>query len=390
MNIRWFLSRSIRQGAEVSRQVEKLINEQRDILPAESINALETANGEFRIRLQGSLTDAEIQKETGNLEKLANELLQPYPNSGIRENIKEIAVAMTTILAFTTFFLQLTKIPTGSMQPTLFGITPEEHTGGPPGFLRRVVDYWVHGIAYVYLIAPADGVLRVDPPKTILPFVKRQTISVGGHSKSIWFPPDRMEEFARLYTGATVRKGEELINLKIITGDHLLVDRLTYNFRHPQRGEIIVFKTRGIEGMIRFNGSEEKDVLYIKRLVALGGETVRIGNDNHLVIDGVRLNAATRHFESLYSPDGPPRRDHYTGHVNGVKGAEYGTPSVAPNFPNEQAVFTVRPHHYLAMGDNTLNSWDSRAWGDLPEQNVIGKCWFVYWPFTSRFGWAYR
>jgi signal peptidase I len=45
---------------------------------------------------------------------------------------------------------------------------------------------------------------------------------------------------------------------------------------------------------------------------------------------------------------------------------------------------------FFAMGDNTLNSSDSRSWGDVPRENVIGKCWFVYWPFTERFGWGTR
>ena len=44
----------------------------------------------------------------------------------------------------------------------------------------------------------------------------------------------------------------------------------------------------------------------------------------------------------------------------------------------------------MAMGDNTMNSQDSRSWGDLPEENILGKCWFVYWPLTDRFGWGYR
>ena len=388
MNVRWFLSRALRQGIEMSRQVAKLIHEQSDLLPPESVSRLEAANASFRSKLDQPLSDAEIQTEIAKLEKTANDLLQPYPHAAARENIKEIAVAMTTILAFTTFFLQLTKIPTGSMQPTLFGITYEDHRDNEsfrvPGFLGRMKDYWVNGISYVHVVSPADGVLRIDPPKTIIPFVKRQTISVGDSSKSIWFPPEGLENHIRRFSGETVHKGENLISLTSSAGDHLLVDRFTYNFRHPQRGEIIVFKTRGITDI------QAQDVLYIKRLVALGDETVSIGNDDHLVINGERLDASTRHFESVYTPDGRPRPSHYSGHVNGTKGAIYGSPGVAPNFPNDSTTFHVRPNHYLAMGDNTLNSSDSRTWGDLPEENVIGKCWFVYWPFTDRFGWAYR
>ena len=45
---------------------------------------------------------------------------------------------------------------------------------------------------------------------------------------------------------------------------------------------------------------------------------------------------------------------------------------------------------YMVMGDNTCNSFDSRAWGRFPARNVIGKSFFVYWPLTARFGWGNR
>jgi signal peptidase I len=52
--------------------------------------------------------------------------------------------------------------------------------------------------------------------------------------------------------------------------------------------------------------------------------------------------------------------------------------------------FHVEPQHYFVMGDNTMNSSDSRFWGDFAEEKVIGKSFFVYWPITDRFGWNYR
>jgi signal peptidase I len=65
-------------------------------------------------------------------------------------------------------------------------------------------------------------------------------------------------------------------------------------------------------------------------------------------------------------------------------------PGLAALFPNEMTEFKVSSDHYLVMGDNTMNSSDSRTWGDFPRTNVIGKSFFVYWPFTERFGWANR
>ena len=64
--------------------------------------------------------------------------------------------------------------------------------------------------------------------------------------------------------------------------------------------------------------------------------------------------------------------------------------SLAPLFPDAPSVYTVEPDHYMVMGDNTMNSLDSRSWGDFPAGNVIGKSFFVYWPITDRFGWGYH
>ncbi|HVV72203.1 MAG TPA: S26 family signal peptidase, partial [Verrucomicrobiae bacterium] len=63
---------------------------------------------------------------------------------------------------------------------------------------------------------------------------------------------------------------------------------------------------------------------------------------------------------------------------------------LAPLFPDASSVFQVQPDHYIVMGDNTMNSLDSRSWGDFPAKNVIGKSFFVYWPITDRFGWGYH
>jgi len=59
-------------------------------------------------------------------------------------------------------------------------------------------------------------------------------------------------------------------------------------------------------------------------------------------------------------------------------------------FPDEKATRQIRPNHYLVLGDNTLNSYDGRAWGEFSRTNVIGKYCFVYWPISSRFGWSSR
>ena len=159
---------------------------------------------------------------------------------------------------------------------------------------------------------------------------------------------------------------------------------LTYNFRKAERGEIIVFETRGIEGL-------PQDQFYIKRMVVKPRERVSIGDDRHLVINGLRLDASTPHFENVYgfNPATPPHESQFSGHVNGSVAQQFGLyPGLAPLFPDAQTVFNNDGDAYMVMGDNTCNSSDSRTWGTLPARNVIGKSCFVYWPLTSRFGWG--
>ena len=61
-----------------------------------------------------------------------------------------------------------------------------------------------------------------------------------------------------------------------------------------------------------------------------------------------------------------------------------------PYFSGKTDGVQVPPGELMVMGDNTLNSLDSRYWGPFPASYVIGKSFFVYWPITERFGWGYH
>jgi signal peptidase I len=315
-----------------------------------------------------------------------------------------------------TFFVQPFKIPTGSMQPTLYGITstpdatrPFSHgLQGEPDFeipnpIFRFLKFWWAGVSYTHVKARQDG--RIDiarggisEPKRFLLFNLHQRFWLEGDPKpyNIWFPPDGlfvraglMNQYGHI-TPRVFKAGEDIMKIKVISGDHLFVDRMTYNFRRPKLGEIIVFETRGILRL-------PPDQFYIKRMVGMGGNKVQIGNDRHIRINGQRLGTNTPHFERVYSfpPDRPPLDSVYSGHLNESVARQHGM-SLAPNFETETDVFTVSPDHYIVMGDNTVNSSDSRSWGDFPQENLIGRSFLVYWPFgpqddrKSRFGWGNR
>ena len=404
--LQWFLSGTVRHATAMVKHVRKLLNHQRDILSPQAISAVQAGMAELQAAIGGEADKAALEKQMEKLEQVANKWLKPYPNAAWRENIEVLLVALTVAMGIRTFFLQPFKIPTGSMQPTLFGVTSvPDFTRGfdasmeakrdglviPTGWQR--IREWFEGISYIHIVAESDGELKaIDPPTRLLIFNLWQTLVVGDKSYTIWFPPDygqpRLQDRAGLHLGQQFHKGEDIVKMEVAAGDHLFVDRLSYNFRTPDRGEIIVFETKGIQGL-------PQDQFYIKRMVAMGNERVQIGDDRHLIINGKRLDASTPHFEKVYSfdPRQPPRESQYSGHVNEKVVREY-YPNMyiplAPLFPDASATFTVRPDHYIVMGDNTMNSLDSRTWGDFPSSNVIGKSFFVYWPITDRFGWGYH
>lgn len=397
--MKWLYSKTVRQANAMCKHVEKLLNHQRDILAPKAVSEVETAISGLTQAIKGKNEKVALEKEMETLENTANKWLKPYPNATWRENVEVLLVALAVAMGVRTFFLQPFKIPTGSMQPTLYGVVSENLRGSPdfkvPIGLERVKE-WFQGISYLRVTADEDGAFEgADPPIRLLIFNLYQRVHFAGKTYSLWFPPDYgspprnhpgdprsdLELRAELQRGQFFRKGEDIIKLMIRAGDHLFVDRLTYNFQQSKRGEIIVFETKGIPEDKRNRWSIPSDQFYIKRLVGLGGETVRIADDRHLVINGKRLDETTPHFQDVYSfdPNQPPRESHYSGHVNG---------QFVPLFPNSSATYTVSTNHYVVMGDNTMNSLDSRYWGEFPSTSVIGRAFFVYWPLSDRFGWG--
>jgi signal peptidase I len=126
--------------------------------------------------------------------------------------------------------------------------------------------------------------------------------------------------------------------------DRVLANRLLYRFRQPERGEIIVFETPPLAVERCGAGGT-----FVKRLVALPGETWKM-EDGHIFIDGERLPEPYIPPEQRGNDTEPPHR--------------------------------VPAGHYVFMGDNRTSSCDSRAWGSVPEENLIGKVFAVYWPPT--------
>jgi len=389
--LRWLTSKTVRHAVDMHKHVRKLLRAQVDLLSAEAINGITKANDALKQAIDAAEKPDVLQQRMKELEEAANKNLKPYPDASMRENVEVFLVAIAVAVAIRTFVLQPFKIPTGSMQPTLYGITHESlitsENPNPelPGIFQRFKDKCFEGVSYYTVKAEAAGPVTQEASlRKLFPLFKRLEFGVGGklHRQTLFMPPDDLASRLRLDYSREFKQGDTVAAIKVRSGDHLFVDRLTYNFCRPQRGDIIVFATKGIQGL-------QQDLFYIKRLVGLPSETLQINGDQHLVVDGRQLTAADRGFENIYSyaPYRPELdNNQYLGHVNQTSASRYNR-YLARLFTDDNAKFGIRPKHYMAMGDNTLNSLDSRDWGDLPQENVIGRSYFVYWPLTSRFGW---
>jgi len=394
---RWLFSRTVRKAGELGDTVQKILDHQRDVLPGPNIANVEAALAALKKVVRSGADAAAIKAQMASLEEEANRWLRPYPNADFREYAVMFLEIAILILGSRAFLVQPMVIPTGSAQPTLWGITYDDLRDKPevviPSGPMRLWDRWVNGISYYHVVAEQDlEITGIDAqPKTVVPFVSRQSLKTTAGDITIWFPPDRFAEQLGLlddslqrFKKTSFRKGEDIVRARVTTGDHLFVERVTYNFRRPERGEVIVFRSETHPDMTA-------NTHYIKRLVGLGGERIRIGDDRHTYINGAPLTTNDYGFEKVFSfdPQLPPQRSVYSGHVNGTvwRRAE-GTAGPTRNFPDGKTEYTIRPGHYVCFGDNTMNSADSRHWGepDFAQEKVIGRSLFVFWPFTRRFG----
>jgi signal peptidase I len=168
--------------------------------------------------------------------------------------------------------------------------------------------------------------------------------------------------------------GELLWAGVVTTGDFVFVNRWIWNFRPPQRGEVMVFSTQGIQGL-------QQGTHYIKRMCGMPNEELSI-HPPEIWIGGAPLADPPRTIarvirqERLASWATP-----YAGYQVVGNGGGTGYPH-ALRTPADH--IALGPDEYFAMGDNTRNSLDGRYWGAVPRRNLLGPAATVYWPFAAR------
>lgn len=329
-----------------------------------------------------------------------------YPKTFWSENMEVVLVAAIIVIGIRTFFFQPFIIPTNSMYPTYSGMNAEIYEPGQaaPSAFERGFRFLTLGARHHSIVAknsgsvqiPFRGFLEDGTPVFyaeqvkgrrffVLPTVRaRYTILVDEVPHTITVPAefDMNTTLAKAFDldGATARRiagnnrfgllelkhpvkaGDDLLRFDITLGDALFVDRMTYHFRKPKAGEPFVFRTDAILEALGDNDPK----YYIKRIGGVAGESLEIR-------DGTLL------------ADGQPRTEAEAFGRNAAREGKYGG-YVNIDRLDEGVVMEVPEHSYVALGDNSHNSKDSRYWGFVPEKSVIGKAFFIYYPFTKRWG----
>lgn len=128
------------------------------------------------------------------------------------------------------------------------------------------------------------------------------------------------------------------------SGQYLIVDQLTYHMREPLREEVVIFRY-----------PRSPDTFFIKRVIGLPGETVKIDNGKITIVNAEK-------------PEGFTLNDTYVDPSHKM---------------NDSLSITLRDTEYFVMGDNRAESSDSRIWGPLEEKYIVGRPFVRLFPFTT-------
>jgi signal peptidase I len=299
-----------------------------------------------------------------------------------------------------SYFLQPFKIPTGSMQPTLNGIIGHRAfvaredeipldqkpgyekrgdgwhwksypaDGAKPNILRQVAEFFVLGRNYINVVSAEDQdvVREIRLKKIAFFFTFSEIVCEKQMFRFVYASPDTLKQDFKVFPGGRYNKGEVIARGAVDTGDQVFVDKFSYNFVSPHRGNVFVFRTDNIPA-IPGDPETGEHSFYIKRLAGLPGDTLRIDPPLLYVNEKVAEGFGFRRVME--------RKNGYQG---------YSNPPNATYLNSPKASFRLPDHSYFAMGDNSYNSFDSRYWGPVPEQNLVGRGLFVYWPFTWHWG----
>ena len=162
----------------------------------------------------------------------------------------------------------------------------------------------------------------------------------------------------------------------LLIGDHLLVDKLAFAPYGPVSKYLLPYTDVKRGDIIVFRYPVDISQTFVKRCIGVPGDRIRLIN-KQVYLNGVRLDEPYTYHKSDYIDS---YRDNFPGEPN-VSVDRRATDMLLNHVVNGDVV--VPPGYYFAMGDNRDSSLDSRYWGFVPRENIIGKPLVIYWSFDA-------
>ena len=401
-----------KQAKELLHAASKVYHYRRDITSEARLQELEKSVVEIETMIaDNSAESVPFQAAMDRLDALLRKIGgKIHPKTFWSDNLEVVLVAAILVIGVRTFFFQPFIIPTNSMYPTYSGMNTAayEAEAASPSAAKKVFNKLTLGAKHISLIAEDSGPVslallpslstgkigtsRPVPYRKyfVLPAIRAEYVfSVGGTLQSIQVPAefDMLSAIQQFFPEADLSKvvpsqespsgqalalnhivqaGDPLMRFDITLGDALFVDRISYHFKRPKAGDPFVFRTNDIRAELGRLTGDYSDKYYIKRIGGIGGESLQI-KEGGLFVDG----------ESRDEVEAFAR--------NAAKEGEYGG-FINHTLLAEDRTLEIPEDKFVALGDNSANSLDSRYWGFVPEHSVIGKAIFIYYPFTKRWG----
>lgn len=391
-----------KEALHLVKGAKKFVDYKRDLLKPERVAEINSRRADLLAAIK-SKNRPKVDEASKQIRVVCeNSLPHEKPLGWLEENVEVMFVAIVIALGLRAYYLQPFRIPTGSMQPTLNGIV-----GTPlkkdlwPSLPQRLIEKVLRGRSYVYEVNDKDrhialtrqGALDIKDIQFMHFFSRSEIRFSDSDPLRLPAPTNPVSEIGlgaainhAARNNGLIPKGTVLCEGTIDSGDLVLVDKFSYHFRKPKRGEVFVFDTIGIKGIQQRSGEQGAGSHYIKRLCGVPGDTLSIQSPNLLIDGKIAQEPGIQrviHGQGVYqiNPGGyglasPNERPH-----NGKKLPQY--------LAREGATLTLtangRPgmREYAALGDNTGNSLDSRYWGPVKEYNLVGPALFSLWPITT-------
>lgn len=395
-----------KEAQHLAKGARKFVDYKRDLLKPERLAEIESRQEDLKAAIKAKDT-SKVAEASKQLRAVCEKSLpHEKPLGWFEENVEVMFVAIVIALGLRAYYLQPFRIPTGSMQPTLNGIvgTPQASDKWP-SLPVRVLEMATHGRKYVKITAERDmrvpiGVSGDGNYMTNLKdtqflhfFSRSQITTADGTTMRMPAPSTAIHQMGLSAVLAKAAKnngvipaGTVLCEGRVDTGDLVLVDKFSYHFRKPKRGEVFVFDTIGIEGIKKHSGPQGGGSHYIKRLCGVPGDTLSIRSPDLYVNGKIAQEPGIQRVirgEGAYSINSGGY-----GYAKGYNNSSTGRPlPLSISGPNDTLSLAIKAppgmREYIALGDNTGNSLDSRYWGPVKEFNLVGPALFSLWPFST-------